>query len=152
MITSKQRAFLRGLANKIQATVQIGKGGIGDNMLTLIEETLEKHELVKVHVLENSFSDPRDLCHEVASLVGAEEVQVIGNKFVLYKQSKENKKIDIKTLTVRQDTQQKAKKQVKPLYKAKANAAKEKKRLLQEKEKRNKFFKAQRSKSYTRKG
>ncbi len=150
MITSKQRAFLRSLANKIQATVQIGKGGINDNMLTLIDDTLEKHELVKVHVLENSFADPRDLCREVAALVGAEEVQVIGNKFVLYKQSKENKKIDIKTLTVRQNTQQKTKKQVKPLYKAKANAAKEKKRLMEEKEKRNKFFKAQRS--YTRKG
>ncbi len=145
MITSKQRAFLRSLANKIQATVQIGKGGINDNMLTLIEDTLEKHELVKVHVLENSFSDPRDLCREVASLVGAEEVQVIGNKFVLYKQSKENKKIDIKTLTVKQNAEQK--KQVKPLYKAKAKAAKEKKRLLEEKEKRNRFFKAQRRKS-----
>lgn len=152
MITSKQRAFLRSLANKIQATVQIGKGGINDNMITLIEGTLEKHELVKVHVLENSFSDPRDLCREVASLVGAEEVQVIGSKFVLYKESGENKKINIKTLSVKENTEQKAKKQVKPLYKAKANAAKEKKRLLEEKEKRNKFFKAQRSKSYTRKG
>ena len=95
MITSKQRAFLRSLANKIDATVQVGKGGINENMKKLVEDILEKKELVKVHVLENSFSDTRDVCHELSELVGAEEVQVIGSKFVLYKESGQNKRIDL---------------------------------------------------------
>ena len=98
MITSKERAFLRGLANKIDATVQIGKGGINDNLKKLVEDTLEKRELIKVHVLDNAFSEVRDLCHELSALVCAEEVQVIGRKFVLYRESKENKRIDLKRL------------------------------------------------------
>jgi len=103
MITSKQRAFLRSLANKLDATVQVGKGGINENMQKLVEDILEKKELVKVHVLENAFSDTRDVCRELATLVGAEEVQVIGSKFVLYKESRENKRIDINKLTVKKD-------------------------------------------------
>ena len=96
MITSKERAFLRSLANKIDATVQVGKGGINENMIALIRDILEKKELVKVHVLENSFSDVRDVCHELSSIINAEEVQVIGSKFVLYKESRENKRINLK--------------------------------------------------------
>ena len=146
MITSKERAFLRGLANKIDATVQIGKGGINDNLKKLVEDTLEKRELIKVHVLDNAFSEVRDMCHELSTLVGAEEVQVIGGKFVLYKESKENKKIDLKRLAVREEP--KAKKEVKPLYKAKKKANLEKKKLAEEREKKAKFFK----KTYSRKG
>ncbi len=136
MITSKQRAFLRSLANKLDATVQVGKGGINENMQKLVEDILEKKELVKVHVLENAFSDTRDVCRELATLVGAEEVQVIGSKFVLYKESRENKRIDINKLTVKKDEPKKPKTEVKPLYKAK-----EKKRLREEKERKVKFFK-----------
>jgi len=152
MITSKQRAFLRGLANKIDASVQVGKGGINENMLKLVNDTLEKHELIKVHVLENAFSETSDVCHELASLVCAEEVQVIGSKFVLYKESKENKRIDINKLIVKEDTGKKDKKQIKPLHKAKAIAARERKRAEEEKKKRNKFFKEQRRRSYSHKG
>ena len=147
MITSKERAFLRGLANNIEATVQIGKGGINENMQKLVCDILENKELVKVHVLDNSFSDVRDVCNELSELVGAEQVQVIGSKFVLYKESKENKKIDLKKLTVKTETK-KPKKEVKPLYKAKQKVAKERKRVAEEKEKRAKYFK----KSYSRKG
>ncbi len=141
MITSKQRAFLRSLANKLDATVQVGKGGINENMQKLVEDILEKKELVKVHVLENAFSDTRDVCRELATLVGAEEVQVIGSKFVLYKESRENKRIDINKLTVKKDESKKPKTEVKPLYKAKEKTAKEKKRLREEKERKAKFFK-----------
>ncbi|MBO5008064.1 MAG: ribosome assembly RNA-binding protein YhbY [Clostridia bacterium] len=152
MITSKQRAFLRGLANKIDASVQVGKGGINENMVKLVLDTLEKHELIKVHVLENSFSDTRDVCHELANAAGAEEVQVIGSKFVLYKESKENKKINLNKLIVKTDEPKKAKNNVKPLHKAKAIAAKERKRQEEERKKRNKFFKEQRRKSYSQRG
>ncbi len=100
MITSKQRAFLRGLANKKNSTFQIGKGGVSDTQINLINEALEKHEIVKIHVLENALVDARTVCHEVSALTGAEEVQVIGSRFVLYKQSKENKTIDLKNLRI----------------------------------------------------
>lgn len=141
MITSKERAFLRSLANKIDSTVQIGKGGINENMVKLVSDILEKKELVKVHVLENSFADVRDVCHELSELVHAEEVQVIGSKFVLYKESKENKKINLNTLTVRTEEKKDTKKSVKPLYKAKKKLAMERKKTAEAREKRAKYFK-----------
>ena len=93
MIKPKQRAFLRSLANRIPALFQVGKEGVTENFLKQIEGALETRELIKVHVLENAMSDPRDVCQEIVQAVGAEPVQVIGSKFVLYKESKENKKI-----------------------------------------------------------
>ena len=144
MITSKERAFLRSLANKIDATVQVGKGGINENMIALVRDILEKKELVKVHVLENSFSDVRDVCHELSSIINAEEVQVIGSKFVLYKESRENKRINLKTLTVKSDEKKDNKKEVKPLYKAKKKLVEERKKAKEAREKRAKYFKKQR--------
>ena len=94
MINSRQRAYLRGLANTIPALYQIGKGGINENMIKLINDTLEVNELIKVHVLSNS-SDVRELCNELATATNAESVQVIGSKFVLYKESVENKTIKL---------------------------------------------------------
>lgn len=96
MITSKERAYLRSLSNGIDSIFQIGKGGINENQLKQIDDALEKRELVKVHVLENSFLDIRATCDEVARLLGAEPVQVIGKKFILYKESKDNKTIDLR--------------------------------------------------------
>jgi RNA-binding protein len=95
MLSSKQRAYLRGLANNIPAIFQIGKGGIGDNLVNQVNDALEARELVKVHVLNNSLMDTREACNELAQATGAESVQVIGNKFVLYKESKENKTIEL---------------------------------------------------------
>jgi len=96
MITSKERAYLRSLSNKIDAIFQIGKGGINENQLKQIDDALEKRELVKIHVLENSYLDTRAVCDEVAHLLGAEPVQVIDKKFIIYKESKENKTIDLR--------------------------------------------------------
>ncbi len=87
MLTSKQRANLRRMANGIQAIFQIGKGGINDNMVSQICGALENRELIKVHVLENSLMDTKEVCNEIATLTGSEPVQVIGSKFVIYKQS-----------------------------------------------------------------
>ena len=93
MITSKQRAYLRGLANKITPIFQIGKGGINENMIRQINDALEKRELIKLHVLENSLMDARSACDEIVNAVGAEPVIVIGSKFAIYRESKDYKEI-----------------------------------------------------------
>lgn len=93
MITSKQRAYLRGLANNIDTIFQIGKGGIGDNFLKQMEDALEARELVKVKVLETAFMSARDACEAVCEEIGCEPVSCVGNKFVVYKESRDNKKI-----------------------------------------------------------
>jgi RNA-binding protein len=93
MLTSKQRSYLKSLANTIPPIFQVGKGGINDNMVKQFNDALEARELVKANVLKNSLSSAREICEELAELTNAEVVQVIGNKFVLYKESKENKNI-----------------------------------------------------------
>lgn len=96
MLTSKQRAYLRSLSNKLEPIFQVGKGGINANQLKQIDDALERRELVKIHVLENSLLDTRAVCNEIADAIGAEPVQVIGKKFILYKESKDYKTIDLR--------------------------------------------------------
>ncbi|OUN07696.1 RNA-binding protein [Flavonifractor sp. An92] len=86
-LTSKQRAQLRGLANGIDTIVQVGKDGIGENLVKQVNDALEARELVKGRVLENSMLTPREAAEELAVKARAEVVQVIGTKFVLYRQS-----------------------------------------------------------------
>lgn len=93
MLTSKQRSYLRGLANTIEPIFQIGKGGIGDNLITQFNDALEARELVKATVLRNSEAGAREIGDEIAEIVGADVVQVIGNRFVLYKESEKHKEI-----------------------------------------------------------
>ncbi|MHC1694768.1 MAG: ribosome assembly RNA-binding protein YhbY [Eubacteriales bacterium] len=93
MITSKQRAYLRSLANPIDTIFQIGKGGVNINMIMQICDALEARELIKLRVLENSEYTAREAAQEIAERTDSEVVQVIGTRFVLYKQSRENKKI-----------------------------------------------------------
>lgn len=95
MLTGKQRSYLRALANNIQPIFQVGKGGVGENMIKQYNDAFEARELVKSSVLKNSMADARDVSEEIASATGAEIVQVIGNKFVLYKESKENRVIEL---------------------------------------------------------
>lgn len=95
MITTKQRAYLRSLANKIEPIFQLGKGGIEAPFLSQIEAALEKREIVKLSVLDNSGMDPREASDMICSALGCEGVQVIGNKIVLYKKSKNNPKIEL---------------------------------------------------------
>lgn len=101
-MTSKERAFLRGLANKTEAKYQIGKNGIDGNFIRLISDALEARELIKIHVLENSGYDVRTVCGELCDAVDAEPVQCIGKKFIIYRKSRENQKIDLKNLSVRE--------------------------------------------------
>ena len=93
MITTKQRAYLRGLANKEDAIIQIGKNGIGDNLLKTVSDALEARELVKLTIMETVEESPKELMALLTEALGCEAVQVIGRKLVLYGESKENKKI-----------------------------------------------------------
>jgi len=95
MLTGKQRSYLRALANTIDPIFQIGKGGVNENMIKQFDDALEARELVKATVLKNALTDARTVCEEIAEATGAEIVQVIGNKFVLYRESKESKVIEL---------------------------------------------------------
>ena len=95
MITGKQRSYLRGLANGIPAIFQVGKNGIDENVTRQFSEALEARELVKASVLKNSIYTSREACEKIAQAVDAEIVSVIGSKFVLYKESRNNKVIEV---------------------------------------------------------
>lgn len=85
MLTGKQRAYLRSLANSEDTIVHVGKGGITDNVVKQASDALNARELIKCRVLENSLLTAREACDELAEKTGAEQVQVIGSRFSLYK-------------------------------------------------------------------
>lgn len=93
MITSKQRSYLKSLANGIDPVVYIGKGGLTENILKEMDQCLEARELIKIKLQEGALLDPKVTANEAAAALGAEFVQAIGRKFVLYRESKENKQI-----------------------------------------------------------
>ena len=95
MITSKQRAYLRSLANSEPTIMQIGKGGIGENLIKTVSDALEARELIKLSVLENCDYTPRDMAEELAQATDADVVAVIGRKVVLYRESETKKRIEI---------------------------------------------------------
>lgn len=98
MITSKQRAYLRKISHTLEPIFQIGKDGVTDELLNGISQALNKRELVKVHILETAMLDTKETCNEIARDLDAEPVQAIGNKFILYRESDDEKykKIDLK--------------------------------------------------------
>lgn len=93
MLTGKQRSYLKGIANSMEPIFQVGKNGITENFIKQIDDALEKRELIKVKVLNNSLLDATSVASEIAEKTNSEFVQSIGNKFVLYRESKKNKKI-----------------------------------------------------------
>lgn len=95
MLTSKQRAYLRSLSVHIDTIFQIGKGGITENMTEQISNALEARELIKLRVLENSGYTSREAAEEIAEIVGADVVQTVGTRFVLYRESQKHKKIEL---------------------------------------------------------
>lgn len=95
MITSKQRSFLKGLAQVTDPSVYIGKNGLTDNVKNEIEVNLEARELVKVKIQEGCDLSPKETANQLAEELGAEFVQAIGRKFTLYRESKENKQIEL---------------------------------------------------------
>lgn len=95
MITGKQRSYLKSLAHDIDPTVYIGKAGVTDNVIKAIDMCLEARELVKVKLQDGCVMEPKDVANDMAAKLGAEFVQAIGRRFTLYRQSKENKKIEL---------------------------------------------------------
>lgn len=96
-LTSKQRAQLRGIANTLDTIVHIGKDGITDNLVKQANDALEAREIIKCKVQENSMLTAREACEELSRLTRSEQVQVIGTKFVLYRQhyDKKRRKIEL---------------------------------------------------------
>ena len=88
MLTSKQRSKLKSLAANLSPIGQVGKEGIGENMLSGFSECLEKRELIKINILENADGIPKEIGRELADKLSAECVIVIGRKAVLYRKSK----------------------------------------------------------------
>ncbi|MBO5926647.1 MAG: YhbY family RNA-binding protein [Clostridia bacterium] len=87
MFTTKERSKLRSLAQTIEAIAQIGKGGINENMIVSLSEALDKRELIKITVLNNSEDDVTSLSYELKDKLNAEVVCTIGHKIVLYRYS-----------------------------------------------------------------
>ena len=99
MITSKQRAFLCGQAQPLNAIYQIGKTGFTEESVRGIEEALNARELIKIHVLENCMYSAKEAGALLAEELGCECVQTIGSKLVLFKQKNKDSKFDLKNLT-----------------------------------------------------
>jgi len=91
MLTGKQRAQLRTLANGLDTILYIGKSGITDTLAKQAEDAITARELIKGRVQENAPLTAREACTELAVRIGAEEVQVIGYRFVLYRENRELK-------------------------------------------------------------
>lgn len=93
MLTSKERATLRGLANSLETILQVGKGGIGPQLIKQVDDALEARELIKGRVLETAPAFAREVAEELATATQSEVVQVIGTKFVLYRRNRKDPKI-----------------------------------------------------------
>lgn len=94
-MTSKQRAYLKGLAMTMNPIFQIGKASLTPELIEGVREAIDKRELIKVSVLKNCFDDPKELAEILAERTRSTIVQVIGKKIVLFKQAKENSKITL---------------------------------------------------------
>ena len=97
MLTSKQRAYLKGLANRLDATHQVGKGGVSPELCSTVDEVLEKRELVKISVLKNAELDAKEAAEMLSGRTRSQVICVVGGKFVLYRQAKDekNRKIEL---------------------------------------------------------
>ncbi len=94
-MTSKQRAYLKSLAMKLDPIMQIGKATVTPELTKSIEQALEARELIKISVLKNCAAAPGDIAAVLAERTHAEVVQVIGKKIILYRESQTKKKIEL---------------------------------------------------------
>lgn len=95
MLTSKERAKLRAIANQTETIFQVGKGGIGEALIKQLNDALHVREIIKIKVLENAPSFVKEVAQEIATKTSSDVVQVIGTKFVLYKKNKKDPKITL---------------------------------------------------------
>ena len=101
MLTSKQRAYLRSLANSAETILQVGKEGISENLIKQVDDALTARELIKGKVLETAPGFAREIAAQLAEATGSEVVQVIGMRFVLFRRNLKNPKISLKKDDVR---------------------------------------------------
>lgn len=95
MLTSKQRAALRSMANTLETIAIVGKDGITENLIAQVNDQLRARELIKGKVLENSLLSAKEAVNALAEACRAEAVQAIGSKFVLYKRNEKEPKIEL---------------------------------------------------------
>ena len=95
MLNSRQRAQLRGLANSLDTIFQIGKGGVTENTVKQVNDALEVREIIKLRTLETSPVSSREAAEQIAEKTHSDVVQVIGSRFVLYRESRDNKQIKL---------------------------------------------------------
>ena len=94
-MTSKQRAYLRGIANSIDPIFQIGKSGLSDNLIKQLDDALEARELIKITVLETAPEVAKTLAIEIAEKTNSTVIQTIGNKITLFRQKEKNSRYDL---------------------------------------------------------
>ena len=95
MITSKQRAYLRSLAQNLDTIFQIGKGGITEETCLQLDNALEARELIKARVLDNSGYTAKEAAEVIAKVIECDVVPCVGTRFVLYRQSSKKKRIEL---------------------------------------------------------
>lgn len=91
----KQKRYLRSLANTLKPIFQVGKYGVNQNLITQVDEALEKRELIKISILQNCSEDKEEVASELAQATNSFVVQIIGNTIILYKESIEHKSIQL---------------------------------------------------------
>lgn len=94
-MTTKQRAYLKGLAMNIEPVLSLGKSSVTPEFTAAVDEALEARELIKIHILQNCADDSREMAQMLAERTRSQLVQVIGKMIVLYRESKTKKKIEL---------------------------------------------------------
>lgn len=95
MLTSKQRANLRSMANEMDPIMQVGKSGVGEELILSVKNALEARELIKMSVLDTAPVTAREAADALAEACAADVVAVVGRRFVLYRESKKKKRIEL---------------------------------------------------------
>ncbi|MEG2074424.1 MAG: ribosome assembly RNA-binding protein YhbY [Angelakisella sp.] len=95
MLTSKQRSKLKSIANTTESILQIGKGGVGGQLITQVDDALEARELVKLHILETAPEGSKEVAEQLADATRSEVVQIIGKRIVLYRKNLKKPIIDL---------------------------------------------------------
>ena len=131
MLTSKQRAELRSEANTLETTLMVGKGGVTENVLSEAKTQLEARELVKGRVLETALMTAREVSDEICEALGADGVQCVGSKFVIYRRSE--KKAQEAAKAARAELKKKA-------NPVRRGAQERRKKAREERERRNEYF------------
>ncbi len=133
MMTSKERAELRAQANTLDTILMVGKGGVSETLIAEAEKVLDARELVKGRVLESAMMSAREVCDAICEQTGAEGIQVVGNKFVIYRKSEKLER----ERKAQPKAPKPAKKKVNPV---KAGIRSRRKAAKEERERRDKYF------------